>query len=127
MIRVIPAAEHNLQVDPPNVITLASNTATELIPNQVADKSGEIAFRYVQNIGANPIYYTLGDNSPVATATVSPAVCHGFIPVNSMLDVSSHRVRVMGISAGGSIAAITVVRRRDFVHVATPADSFVNP
>lgn len=115
MIRVIPAAEHNLIVVPPNPITLASNTPTELIPNQVGDRSGEIAFRYIQNTGANPIYYILGDNTtPVTNSTVSSTVYHGVIPANGgQLDCSSTRVRVVGIASGGSTAGITIVRRVD--------------
>ena len=116
MIRVIPVAEHNLQVDPPNVITLAAATVTELLPNQVADRSGEIAFRYIQNIGANSIYFTLGDNT-VGGGSVSTTICHGYIPAGGQLDVSSHRVRVIGFATSGSTAAITIVRRKDLTKI----------
>lgn len=116
MIRVIPVAEHNLQVDPPNVITLAAATVTELLPNQVADKSGEIAFRYIQNIGANSIYFTLGDSSATG-GSVSTTICHGYIPAGGQLDVSSHRVRVIGFATSGSTAAITIVRRKDLTKI----------
>lgn len=122
MIRVIPAAEHNLQVDPPNPLTLANNTATELIKNQVGDRSGEIAFRYIQNTGSNPIYYTLGDNS--TNPVCSPSVYHGIIPVGGQLDCSSTRVRVVGYAAGGSTVGITIVRRIDLAKTQNLVNGF---
>jgi hypothetical protein len=110
MVRVQNTAEHSLFADPPKPVVLPAAASTKLIDNQVGDKSGEIAFRYVQNCGANDIYYTLGMTS------ADNINYHGIISPYGQLDISNHRLSVYGYSVGGSTAAITVIRRADLTH-----------
>lgn len=114
MLRTLNAAEHNLYADAPRVVTVAAATATEAFPSEQAKPTGEVAYRYIQNIGSNPIFYSFGlsteAGNPVCDATVN---CHGVIPQYSQLDCSNHRLRVCVYSTAGSTVATTLIRRRD--------------
>lgn len=120
MLRTINTAEHNLFADPPKVVTVAANTATAVLPNEAYVATGEIAYRYIQNVGANPLFYSFaaaiagGDpTQPPAPATNATTQFHGYLPQYAQLDCSSHRLRVDVFSVAGTSVATTIIRRRD--------------
>jgi hypothetical protein len=116
MHRVLNVSEHNLFADSPKPIAVPAATATEVLPNEQRKNTGEIAYRYIQNVGANPLYYTFGMSTdtglPVADATAN---YHGMLPSNAQLDCSNHRLRVCVFSTAGTTVATTIIRRRDLV------------
>ena len=81
--------------------------------------TGEIAYRYVQNIGADPLYYSF----QVVDASVPPkplcdnvATYHGVLTQYAQLNCSNHRLLVTGYSVNGTTVALTVIRRKDMTH-----------
>lgn len=111
MIGTINRAEHNLFVEPPNPITLSAATAAEVLPNERGVGTGEIAYRYIQNVGNNTLYYTFGGDSAPATLVNATTLFHGMLPAGAQLDCSNHRSRVCCYSTAGTQVAVTVVRR----------------
>lgn len=114
MIRALNVAEHNVFSDPPRVVVVPAATATEALPNEQGKDSGEIAYRYIQNVGANPCYYSFGLSNgaggPQCDATIN---FHGYLAVGQQLDCSNHRQKVCVYSTGGTTLATTLMRRRD--------------
>ena len=106
MIRTINVAERNLYPNAAAPVTLASNTSTVIIPSQVNTKLEEIAYRYVQNVGSNNMYYAMGQ-----TATANNY--HGILLPYQQLDCSNHRLSINGFSAGGTTCAVTILFRND--------------
>jgi len=111
MTRVINTAENNLQAQPPRIVTVAAGVAIEALP-EMRQKSGEIAYRYIQNIGADPLYYSFG----ISLSNGGPAcndvdTFHGVLPQYSQLDCSNHRMRVSVYSSAGTTVATTIVDR----------------
>jgi hypothetical protein len=110
--RIISYAERNTQIDPPSVVNVPANTATQVLPNE--PQRGEIAARYIQNTGANPLFYSFG----ITNATGGP-VCdnllqyHGYLPAGSQLDCSAHRKIVSVFSVAGTTVSTTTIRRND--------------
>lgn len=115
MIGVINRAERNLFAEPPEVITLVQNVAQEIFPSEVKTPTAEIAYRYIQNTGANPCFYTLGTDAGSTTPAnaVTAGIYHGVIPAGGQLDISNHRLRVCCICtvAGGTSLGTTIIRR----------------
>lgn len=120
MMRTINVAEHNLFADPPKVITVNAATATAILPNEAYVATGEIAYRYIQNTGANDCFYSFGlsnaNTNPTqvqAPVTNATTLYHGYLPIGAQLDCSNHRLRVDVYSTAGTVISTTVIRRRD--------------
>lgn len=107
MIRTINVAENNLFADPPKVVALNAATSTPIFPSEQGLATGEIAYRYIQNVGANDVYYAFGVDN------VDNVNYHGILPAKSQLDCSNHRLSVVCYSTLGSSVATTLIRRRD--------------
>lgn len=108
---MIGVAERNVQFDPPRVVIVPANTSTEIFPDETRSR-GEIAQRYIQNVGANPVFYSFG----VANAAGVPmcdgvAILHGLLAVGQQLDCS-HR-RCVAVYGGATSISTTVGRRHD--------------
>lgn len=118
MQRVISTSERRITSSKQQPIAVAAATSTDAFPDQTKD-AGEIVFRYVQNVGSNPLYYSFGSEaSPVnfngILAAASAVDANGYGP-GSQLDCSSHRLRVSVYAVGGSKVAITQLNRADLV------------
>jgi len=116
MIRTLNVAERDVFTDPPNVIPVPANTATVILPNEQYINTGEIAYRYLQNVGSNPAFYSVGvtDNSnPPKGVCDGVGVYNGVIYAGQQLDVSNHRLIVTVYSVAGTTFATTIIRRRD--------------
>lgn len=116
MIRTINSAENSLFAEPPRIVAVAAATATKIFQNEQGLNLGEIAYRYIQNVGANPVFYSMGLDDgtalkgPVCDATVN---YHGVLPQYAQLDCSNHKLQVNVYSTAGSTVATTLVRRND--------------
>lgn len=107
MIRVLNYAERNVWASDGNPITVPTNTSTAIIPDQtVHPKLTEIAFRTVQNVGANAMYYAFGQ-------TVSPSNYHGVLQPGQQLDCSNSRLSVNAYATGGTTCAVCILFRND--------------
>ena len=107
MIRTINVAERGIYPNGAAPVTIPAAVSTVLIPDQtVIPKVTEIAYRYVQNTGANPIYYAFGQQA-------STNNYHGILQPYAQMDCSNHRLSVNGFATGGSVAAITILYRND--------------
>lgn len=114
MIRTVNAAEHSLLADPPKIVALAAATPVEVFPNESGIATGEIAYRYIQNVGANPVFYSFGLSNNAGGPKCDGALnYHGVLPQYSQLDCSNHRLRVCCYSTAGSTVATTLIRRAD--------------
>ncbi len=111
MLRTLNTAERNIQSLPPNVITLAANTATLLLPD-TRNVPGEIAYRRIQNVGGADLYVSIG----VTTAAGAPmcdnvAVFHKVLISGQEMDCSADRQIICGFSVGGTTVATEVKQR----------------
>lgn len=116
MIRTVNAAEHSLFAEPPRVVAIPAATATKVFQNETGLNTGEIAYRYIQNVGANPVFYSFGldDGSPAKNPVCDGTVnYHGVLPQYAQLDCSNHRQQVNVFSTAGSTVATTLIRRAD--------------
>ena len=109
MIRVLNIAERNITPNGAAVLTIPANTATFALPDATIEpRITEIAFRSVQNLGANPLYYAFGQEA----STIN---CHGVLQQFQQLDCSAHRLSV-GVwcpVTGGTSVAICILYRND--------------
>lgn len=107
MIRTINVAERGIYAAGAVPITVATNTSTDVIPDQtVQPKMQEIAYRYIQNVGANNLYYAIGQDA----STVN---YNGILEQYQQLDCSNHRLRISVYAPGGTTVATTVLYRND--------------
>ena len=119
MQRTIHVAERCVFTDPPNVITVAASTPTILLQDEQFRQTGEIAQRYIQNTGANNLYYSFGllnrinDFVPLTASCDNLLNYHGVLLVNEQLDCSAERRVVCGYSVGGTTVATIIQRRKD--------------
>jgi hypothetical protein len=113
MFRTIHSAEKNTVQQAPNVINCAAGVATLVFADMRQIKFQEVAYRYIQNVGANRVYYSIG----VAGATVDTPSCdnianfHGFIEAGQVLDCGSCLQMVSVNSPGGSQVSTTLIFR----------------
>lgn len=109
MIRTIPVAERNVYADPPNVVTVPAATATMVLAGEVYKKF-EISGRYIQNVGANDLFFAFGDTVPNAANNY-----HGMLLASGQqqLDCSNNRHSVWVYSVAGTTVATTIFRRYD--------------
>ena len=91
-------------------LAVPAGKSTGAIPDQTTHKS-EIAYRYIQNVGANPLYYAFGRDA-------SPNYYHGILGADAsgngagaQLDCSNHRLRVSVYSAAGTTVAVCGLKR----------------
>jgi len=105
MIRTINVAERNIYANGASPVTLAANTTTDIIPTQTNTRE-EIAYRYIQNVGSNNLYYAFGQ-------TANSVNYHGILLPNQQLDCSNHRLNVSGLSTGGTTCTVTILYRND--------------
>lgn len=116
MIRTIGVSERNVQIAPPRLVVAAANTSTEVFPQQQYTK-GEIASRYIQNVGANACYYAIG-----VTDANGVGICdnglnyHGILASQQQLDVSQTRQPVAVFSVAGTTISTTLALRTDLGH-----------
>lgn len=113
MLRFIGIAERNVQFDPPRVVTVAANVSTEIYPDETLTK-GEIAQRYLQNVGANGLWYSFGvkDANGVPYCNEPNEIYHGYLASGQQLDCT-HRKSVAVWSTAGTSVSTTVGRRHD--------------
>ena len=101
-IRTIPAASQNIQHDPAAPLTLVDSVSTVLLADETKN-FGQIAFRFIQNVGGNNLYYTVNGDCHGA------ADCTGMLTTGQQLDCS-HYQKVTGFATGGTTVAINVGR-----------------
>ena len=117
MIRTINVCEHNIQVMPPRVISLASVTPTELFPNQVGIKGSEIVTRYVQNLTGSDLYLSFGVSDANGGPSCDDLVnFHAVITDKQLFDCFPHRQRVCCYGSARGLVATTELRRTDLSH-----------
>jgi len=110
--RILSYAERNTQIDPPSVVNVPATTATQVLPAD--SQRGEVAARYIQNTGTNPLYYSFGiTNAAGGPACDNLLQYHGYLPAGSQLDCSAHRKIVCVFSVLGTTVSTTVIRRND--------------
>lgn len=134
MIRTINAAERSISVQAPNVITIAadsdSTNATDGSGIPIADGNTykgtcifqdlnrtsreEIAYRYVQNVGDNRLYFSIGS---LGCDNINNF--HGYLEVGQQLDCSNHRLSVWGYSVAGTTVATQLYQRNDLTNAPT--------
>ena len=118
--RVVGYSERNVDIDAPNIVAAAANTATLVLPNEYG--RGEIAQRTIQNVGANRAYYSWGMYQKTGVDGVITPVCDnltlfdGYMEPGQQLDCAIHRHCVSVFSVGGTSISTTVVRRTDMTH-----------
>lgn len=101
-IRTISAGSQNIQHDPAAPINVPDSVSTPLLPDETKN-FGQIAYRFIQNVGANDLYYTVNGDCHGA------ADCSGVLTTKNQLDCS-HYQRVTGFSVGGTVVSINVGR-----------------
>lgn len=100
-------------------IVVADSKSTLVLPKLTNVPGQEFCGRYIQNVGANDLYYSFG-------ADASPANFNGILSkpsavnVNNdgagqQLDCSNHGDSVYVYSIGGTKVAITLLVRQDLV------------
>lgn len=115
MIGTISISEHSLFADPPRVVTVSAATATEILPNEQGVDTTLIAYRYIQNTGSNPLYYSFGLKGAAGVAVCdATANYHGYLPAGAQLDCSNQRLRVCVYSTLGTTVATTIIRRKGY-------------
>lgn len=116
MIRVIGYSERNVVSAPPNVIVIPAATAT-IVLLDTRKIPGEISQRFIQNTGANPMYFSEGVTNAAGAAMCDDiANYHGLIAATQQLDCSAHRLIVCVYSPLGTTVAVTIRSRFDQAH-----------
>lgn len=110
MIRTIQTAERGLYaIGYKSPLTIPAATPTMIFDNMdVQPKMEEIAYRLIQNLGADNLYIIIGANNPDSTTNYQ-----FILPQYAQLDVSQHRLEVYGYSAAGTGVGILCLGRRD--------------
>lgn len=107
MMRVLSVGERNVFAGGGAPVNVPAATTTEVIPDQTTEpRNIEIANRYIQNVGANALYYAFGQQA-------SPNNYHGVLQQWQQLDCSSHRLSVSVYSTAGTTVAQCIIFRND--------------
>lgn len=107
MNRVLGIAERNAFPNGAAPIECPAGVAVNAIEDQTVEpRITEISGRYVQNTGANPCYYAIGQDA-------SPTNHHGVLVQYAQLDCSSHRQRVSIYSTSGTEVSVLIIYRND--------------
>ena len=101
-IRTISAASQNIQHDPAAPINVPDSVSTILLSDETKN-FGQIAYRFIQNLGNNNLYYAVNGDCHGA------ADCTGMLTTGQQLDCS-HYQKVTGFATGGTTVAINVGR-----------------
>jgi hypothetical protein len=110
MIRIAGVVEKNAQVQPPRVVVVAAATATIIFDACIARI--EYIQRYIQNVGANRLYYSWATLKADGTANCdNVAIFHGYLEAGQQLDCSANPSVVCVYSVAGTTVATTEVRR----------------
>lgn len=116
MMRVVSFSERTSQVAPPKIITVAAATATILLDNEKKSR-GEIAARYIQNVGNEDLYYSFDvENGALGPSCNATDTFHGILATKQQLDCSAMRGMVSGYSPNGTTVSTTIIRRGDMTH-----------
>lgn len=115
---VVGVSERNVYTDPPNVIVVPANTAIIVLKDESVSW-GEISRRLIQNIGANPCYYSenMYNNNGILNNPNPTPVCdgtlnfHGYLASGQQLDCTEHRQVVCVFSLLGTTISTTIRRR----------------
>jgi len=115
-IRVQNSVEKSVVNVPFPPVVLAAGVAKDVLADITGDR-GEYCARYIQNVGANPCYYSFGHdtdktnfNGILAGAAATDA--NGFGP-GQQLDVSNCGQKINCMSVAGTTIAITILKRND--------------
>lgn len=115
-VRVSNSVEKNVVNVPFPPVVLAAGVAQDVLA-AIQGSNAEYAARYIQNVGANPCYVGFGHdvdktnfNAIIAGAPALDA--NGFGP-GQQLDISNCGQRISCMSVGGTVVAITLLKRND--------------
>ncbi len=110
-MRTITSCERNVQVEPARIVNVPADTAVEVFPDETRSE-GEIVTRWLQNVGANPLYISFGaslaDGSPACNNTDT---FHTYINSAQLFDCFPHRKRVCVYSVLGTTVSTTKLTR----------------
>lgn len=119
MLKVQTAAERHVYPGPgtPSPMAVAAVTQVDAFPDQTKLPQEEIAFRFIQNVGAGSVYYKFGGPASAAdfNGILAPSAVldiNGYGP-GAQLDCSAHRQRVGLWSPVGTSVAVTLLFRND--------------
>jgi len=115
-VRVSNSVEKNVVNVPFPPVVLAAGVAQDVL-TAIQGTNAEYAARYIQNVGANPCYYAFGHdvdktNLSGVLAGASVVDANG-LGAGQQLDVSNCGQRVSCMSVGGTIIAVTILKRND--------------
>ncbi len=115
-VRVANTTEKDVVLVPTNPLVIPTNTATVVL-SDATSTSGEIAGRYIQNVGANDCYYSFGhtcDPTNFCGILSKPANVNsdGF-GSGQQLDASNCGQALWVFSRGGTTLSITLLKRND--------------
>lgn len=124
MIRTINAAERTISVVAPRVITLGADATTtidgvnykgqEIFPDLNNTSRTEIAYRYIQNVGDNDVYISIGQLGADSSNNF-----HCLLQSGQQKDISNHRLSVWAYSVAGSKIATELYHRNDLTNSPT--------
>jgi hypothetical protein len=106
MTRTISTVEKNVICLPTVPVVVSSNTATTVL-NDVSSDPNEYAGRYIQNLGPNPLYYSIGYDCNGVTN------CHGYLAQYAQLAIGAAAQSVSVYCTGGCTVSTTVYKRND--------------
>lgn len=118
-LRVSNSVERNVTSVPQAPIVIPAATSTKIF-DSVSSDNVEYSGRYIQNVGANPCYYSIGtDKCSAATfngvlAGASVVDANGF-GSGQQLDCSNVADIISVYSVAGTTIARTLLRRNDMV------------
>lgn len=110
MQRVINTTERNIRLKPFPCKVIPANASTDVldeITDIIKGEKTEVAGRYIQNIGANPCFYSFGEDAD------NGMTVQGQMQAGQQLNCSNHGMRVAVFSPLGTTIAITFLRRVD--------------
>lgn len=115
-IRVANTTEKDVVLVPQNPFVLVDSTPKQILSDATIT-SGEIAGRYIQNVGANDCYYSFGhtcDPTNFCGILSKPANVNsdGF-GSGQQLDASNCGQALWVYSRGGTTLSITLLKRND--------------
>lgn len=107
MIRVQNVCEKDIVAVPANAAVAVGAASVNILPDATRDRE-EIAHRFIQNVGSNPVLWALGQECDGVNY-------HGSIAAGATLEVpiSKSAERVACYSATGSTVVTCVLRRVD--------------
>lgn len=108
MLRVANVVEKNTVPAPPNPVTVAATTATDVLPD-ISQSIEEFIGRYIFNDSGTAAYYAFGQDADNVNSY------HGKLADQQQLDCSNIASRVSIYSVTGGKFVPTVLRRQDLI------------